>query len=126
MKTIVISQPFFFPWLGLFEQLRLADVFVHYDDVPFSKGSFVNRVQLKAAKAPLWLTIPLKDRHLGQHIRELQADDGIDWRTSHLARLEAIYQTAPYGAEMLALVQKLYTQSFEHLCDLIIEGIHEV
>ena len=47
MTTVVVSQPMLFPWVGLFEQIRLADVFVHYDDVAFSKGSFFNRVQIK-------------------------------------------------------------------------------
>ena len=51
MTTVVISQPMFFPWVGMFEQIALADVYVHYDDVQFSKGSFTNRVQLKTARA---------------------------------------------------------------------------
>jgi len=38
-KTVVISQPMLFPWVGMFEQIRLADMFVYYDDVQFSKGS---------------------------------------------------------------------------------------
>ena len=50
MTTVVISQPMLFPWVGMFEQVALADVFVHYDDVQFSKGSFTNRVQLKTAR----------------------------------------------------------------------------
>ena len=49
MTVVVISQPMLFPWVGMFEQIRLADVYVHYTDVQFSKGSFVNRVQIKTA-----------------------------------------------------------------------------
>jgi hypothetical protein len=40
--TVVISQPMFFPWVGMLEQLKLADTYVHYDDVQFEKGSFSN------------------------------------------------------------------------------------
>ena len=69
---IVISQPMFFPWVGLFEQIRLADIYVHYDDVQFSKGSFVNRVQIKTNKGTQWLTVPLQNLTLGQEIREVQ------------------------------------------------------
>lgn len=41
----------FFPWVGFLEQLKLVDVYVFYDDVQFSKGSFTNRVQVKATDA---------------------------------------------------------------------------
>ena len=41
MKTVVISQPMYFPWVGMLEQMRLADVFVHLDDAQFSKGGFL-------------------------------------------------------------------------------------
>ena len=27
---VVISQPMLFPWVGMLEQIMLADVFVHY------------------------------------------------------------------------------------------------
>ncbi|MBC8123824.1 MAG: WbqC family protein, partial [Gemmatimonadaceae bacterium] len=59
MNTVVISQPMLFPWIGMFEQICLADVYVHYDDVQFSKGSFSNRVQVKSASGSKWITVPL-------------------------------------------------------------------
>ena len=31
-RVVVISQPMFLPWIGLFEQVKVADHFVHYDD----------------------------------------------------------------------------------------------
>ena len=57
---VVISQSMYFPWVGMLEQIRLADVFIHYDDVQFSKGSFSNRVQVKQPDGTsAWMTIPL-------------------------------------------------------------------
>ena len=55
MKTVVISQPMYFPWIGIFEQIRLADVFVFYDDVQFTRG-FINRVQYKTPQGTGWIT----------------------------------------------------------------------
>ena len=60
-KTVVISQPMFFPWVGIFEQIRLADIFVHFDDVQLPWGSsFINRVQIKTKDGIKWLTIPIR------------------------------------------------------------------
>lgn len=115
---IVITQPFFFPWVGLFEQIRLADVYVHYDDVQFSKGSFVNRVQIKTAAGSRWLTVPLKELHLGQRIREVLINDAQDWRRRHLEQLSQEYDKAPFCADMLRLVSQVYEQPFRTISEV--------
>ena len=68
---VVISQPMYFPWAGILEQVRLSNVFVHYEDVQFTRGSFSNRVQVKTEKGMHWLTVPLKNFILGQQINKL-------------------------------------------------------
>ncbi len=124
MTTVVISQPMFFPWVGLFEQIRLADVYVHYVDVQFSKGSFTNRVQVKTAGGPRWLTIPLRDLHLGQHISTVQMAPGGGWRQSHLALLEQAYAKAPHLKDMLALASDVYSLDTESLAQFVIRSMN--
>ena len=118
MKTVVISQPMFFPWVGMLEQLRLADVWVDYDDVQFSKGSFTNRVQVKTGQGSHWLTVPLRDLRLGQLIKDVVVDDRHDWRKKHLATLAQAYAKAPQRDEMLALVEGVYRQSAATISEL--------
>jgi hypothetical protein len=118
MRRIVISQPFFFPWVGLFEQIRLADVYVHYDDVQFSKGSFVNRVQFKTPAGSRWLTVALRDLRFGQPIREVTPDDTQNWRSRHLEQLGQAYAAAPFCDEMLTLVRKVYNQPMRTISDI--------
>lgn len=115
---VVISQSMYFPWVGLMEQRRLADIFVHYDDVQFSKGSFSNRVQVKTAKGLVWMTIPLRDLHLGQRINEVQIDERRDWRAQHQELLTNAYQDAPYVNDMLALVRQVHSSPAQNLVEL--------
>ena len=42
MTTLVVLQPGYLPWIGYFDLLQKADVFVHYDDVQFDKIIQVN------------------------------------------------------------------------------------
>lgn len=107
-RNIVISQSMYFPWVGLLEQVRLADVFVHYDDVQYSKGSFSNRVQVKGINGVGWMTLPLRDYHLGQRIDEVMLDDRSDWRSKHRAILRQAYLKAPFRDEMLGLVDRVF------------------
>jgi hypothetical protein len=108
--NVVISQPMLFPWVGLLEQIRLADTFVFYDDVQFSKGSFTNRVQVKTAQGMAWMTVPLSGLSLGQKIQDVALDTRKDWRSQHLALLRQAYAEAPFRADMLALVDEVYSQ----------------
>ncbi len=123
MTVVVISQPMFFPWVGLLEQVRLADVFVHYDDVQFSKGSFTNRAQVKTAEGMRWLTLPLSGLSLGQAIREVRLSASRDWRGEHLALLRRAYAGAPCADDMLGLVESVYAAADDGLGDLAIRGL---
>ena len=118
MTAVVISQPMLFPWVGLFEQIRLADIYVHLDDAQFSKGSFFNRVQVKGPAGPHWLTAPLQAWHLGDAIRDVRLDARVDWRTKHLAVLAQFYDRAPFRDEMLALVRAVYQAGYQRLDEL--------
>lgn len=106
---VVISQPMFFPWPGFLEQVSLADVFVRYDDVQFSKGSFTNRVQVKTARGSHWLSVPLAGLSLGQTISEVSPDHRIDWRSRHRALMAQAYAAAPFRDDMLALLDQVYS-----------------
>lgn len=116
--TVVISQPMLFPWVGMFEQIRLADVYVHYGDVQFSKGSFTNRVQIKTAAGIKWLTVPLQHFPLGQPIDGVRIDNSGNWRDRHMDTLRQAYADAPYCKQMLALVELVYSQPVESICAL--------
>jgi hypothetical protein len=126
VKAVVISQPMFFPWVGMFEQLRLADAYVHYDDVQFSKGSFTSRVQIKTADGSRWLSVPLRGLKLGQRIMEVAVDNGQDWRQRHLALLSQAYGKAPFHVEMLALVKEVYRLPAETICELAIASMQAI
>ena len=105
--NIVVSQPMFFPWVGFLEQMILADVFVVYDDVQFSKGSFTNRVQVKRSYGQQWLTVPLSKFNLGQPIRELRINNQKDWKKQHIRLLESAYRDAKFKNDMLTLYKSI-------------------
>jgi WbqC-like protein len=126
MTTVVISQPMLFAWVGLFEQIRLADTYVHYVDVPFSKGSFTNRVQVKTAAGVRWLTVPLEHQGLGTQIRETQVSYRGAWQRKHLATLKQAYARAKFCGDMIALVEAVYSHRDETIAELAIRSLESV
>ncbi len=109
MTSVVISQSMYFPWIGMLEQVRLADVFVHYDEVQFDRG-FYNRVQVKTAQGPRWITVPLSNHQRGQKIAEIAVDDSKHWKRSHRDVLAQAYRGAPFLKDMLAVADAVFSE----------------
>lgn len=139
----------FFPWRGLFEQIKLADIYVHYDDVQYPLGrSFMNRVQIKTPHGSPWLAVPLqKNDKQPLLIRDVIIDDskiwrvsrsGIalikskkdnvshDWRTLHTMILHNTYRDAPFFDEMSSLVDDIYSLKTDRLSELNIYTIEKI
>jgi hypothetical protein len=107
----------YFPWVGLLEQIRLCDVFVHYDDVQFARG-FLNRVQIKTDTGTRWITVPLKSLHRGQLINDTAIDNTKDWRNLHYELLKQSYRRAPFIKDMLYLVESVFSKEYPFLHQL--------
>jgi hypothetical protein len=107
----------YFPWVGLLEQIRLADVFIHYDDVQYVRG-FYNRVQIKSETGSKWLTVPLRDQHRGQRIDEVLIDHRTDWRSRHREILKQAYRGAAFKDDMLNIVDMVFEEDHAVLADL--------
>ncbi len=60
---IVVHQPHFLPWIGYFNKLTHADVFVFQDNVQFRRRYYQNRTKIRTNKSSCsWLTIPVSAR----------------------------------------------------------------
>jgi hypothetical protein len=126
MKTVVISQPMFFPWIGLFEQIALADVYVHYDDVQLPLGrSFITRVQIKTVDGVQWMTIPIV-RNGQQLIRDVRIDNTQDWRRKHLGILKHAFAKAEHAADAIGLVDSVYATRIDSLAMLNAQLIEKI
>lgn len=120
--TVVVLQPMFFPWVGHLEQVRLADVFVHYDDVQFCPRTFANRVQVKTAQGVRWLTAPVEHRGR-QSIADVALHRGSDWQSQHLRTLAHAFARAPFRDDALGLVESVYALRPSHLGELCIRSV---
>lgn len=112
-----MSQPMYFPWPGMLEQIRLCDSYVYYDDVQFARG-FFNRVQIKTQQGIRWLTVPLRDWRRGQLIDEVKIDNLQNWKRSHRDQLKQAYLTAEFSQDMLDLVDAVFSQDHQIIGDL--------
>lgn len=126
MKRIVIMQPYYIPWYGFFEQIKLADIYVFYDDVQYIKRSLMNRVDIKTKNGSQWMTVPLKKVHQRDLINEVICHEESNWRTDHLNRLRQAYKDARYFNEMNDIAMSVYGNSSDNLSDVTITAIKTI
>ena len=126
MKRIVVMQPYYIPWYGFFEQVKLADIYVFFDDVQYIKRSLMSRVDIKTKNGSQWMTIPLHKVHQGDLINEVICHEESSWRGDHLNRLKQAYQKAPYFTEMIDIAADIYSSSSEYLANVTITAINKI
>jgi len=118
MTRVVISQSMYFPWVGILEQIRQADVFIHYDDVQYAKG-FLNRVQVKQVDGQtVWMSIPLDGFKRGQKIDEIRVRPHREWVSKHLAMLHHSFAPAPHKSDAIELAEQVLETKNTRLADI--------
>ncbi|MBM3618128.1 MAG: WbqC family protein [Alphaproteobacteria bacterium] len=124
-KSIVILQPQYFPWVGVFEQIRLADIYVHYDDVQYSRSGYMNRVQVKTPQGVEWMSVPVL--HSGfPLIKNTPIKYDAPWVHKHLEQLRHHYFKAPYYNEMMDLVRPILEKQWDSICELNMAALESI
>ncbi len=125
-KTVAIHQPTFFPWLGYFNKIARADLFIVLDNVQFSKkgGTWANRVKLLINGQPAWVTMPVvRNYHGVRTYSEMLIDDSTPWREKLLKTIHTNYHRAPFFEEVAPRLDELVNKSGVGLTDYNLSAI---
>lgn len=128
-KIVAIHQPNFFPWLGYFDKLAKADVFILLDDVQFTKtgGTWTNRAKLLISGEAQWVTAAIDRKYTGvRRIDEMQFLRFPDWRKKTLATLKMNYARHPYFSEGMEVIEPLLLNPEENVATYNREAIHSL
>lgn len=119
-KTVAIMQPTWLPYLGYFQLIAAADVFVFLDDVQFARRSWQSRNRiLSPGGEEQMLTVPVKKADREAPIADIEIDDGQPWRPKHLNALRHAYAARPHFAEGQAFMEdQLARHAHGRLADL--------
>jgi len=119
MTSVAVLQPSYMPWLGYFEQIDRADVFVYYDVVQYDKNGWRNRNRIKTARGVQWITVPvLHSNRRHQTNLEVEIDNRSDWARKHAETLRQAYARAPHVDRFLPEIASLLAQPWPRLVDL--------
>jgi hypothetical protein len=119
---LAAHQPNFMPWLGYFDKMRKADVFVSVDHVQMERQSFQNRTRIKTGEGVRWITVPVVQQSREERIVDKLIDNSRDgrfrWGRKMALTLKYAYQSAPHYAEYQPVLTEILERRWERLADL--------
>jgi len=112
MTAIVIMQPTFLPWIGWFDLLDQADVFILLDDVGFSKQSWQQRNRIVGNNGLQYVTLPIKTAgRMGQLICDTELD-GSNFANKIIRTVRSNYAKSKY-----------FNEYFDAFCSVLLKGV---
>ena len=118
-------QPTFIPWIGYFDLIDQADVFVFYDDVKITRSYWDVRNKIRDKKTDIFLTIPIKRNLPNQDLTFINAEINyeIQWYSKHLKSLKLNYSKSKYFDEVYMVFTNVLEQKKVFLSEINIDLI---
>jgi hypothetical protein len=120
---VVGHQPQYIPYLGFFNKIAKADIFVFADNLQFNRKSWQQRTLIKSNNQALYLTIPvLKKGKYEQLINEVEIIDN-GWRNKHWKTIYLSYHKTPYFDVYKNDLESFYNREWKYLSEFTINLI---
>jgi len=121
---VAIHQPNFMPWLGYFDRMIQADLFVLLDHVQFERRNYQNRCMIRLEDDTKWLTVPVVQLSQKEKIIDKRVDNPEDlsggrwWGPNHFQTLRYAYRKSPYFALYAPKLREILHARWDKLVDL--------
>jgi hypothetical protein len=114
---VAVHQPQYLPWLGYFDKIDRADVFVLLDTVQFKKNEWQNRNRIKTVDGWQWLTVPVTYK-FPQRIAEVGINNRDGWQRKQRQAILSNYRKAPCWDSFAPLIEEILAPRWNYLAPL--------
>ncbi len=128
---VAIHQPTFLPWLGYFDRMIRADLFVLLDHVQFERRNYQNRTLIRLEDQARWLTVPVvqvsqKERIVDKRVDNPEGEGPRWWGPNSFRTLCYAYRKAPFFETYAPRLREIFETRWERLGDLNIAALELV
>ncbi len=104
---LAAMQPYFFPYLGHFDLINQADMWIVYDVAQYIRHGWVNRNRiLHPASGWQYIVVPVRKHPCTTPIKEVEIADEVNWRTRIFRQLAHYQCAAPYYRQVIGFLKE--------------------
>ncbi|MBJ9975446.1 WbqC family protein [Pseudomonas sp. S75] len=116
-KRVVLMQPYLLPYLGYYQLLGAAELFVSYDTAQFIKNGWIERNRYLLDGEPRWFNVALEKSSHTLPILHKRISKGFDVRDL-INKLAHAYRKAPNASFVLSWLQPLLEEPAASIAEL--------
>ena len=121
--TLAIMQPYFFPYIGYWQLLQVADTFVIYDDVNYIKQGYINRNSILAGGTSQKITLEVIGASSNKLINEIHVGNNTK---KLLKSIDQAYRKAPQYENVYPLIQSILENPEKNLAKFLGSSIQDI
>lgn len=107
-------QPYFLPYIGYFQLIAAADIFIVYDNIKYTKKGWINRNRMLQNGQDVMFSLPLKKD--SDTLDVLQRELATDFdRDKLLNQFKGAYRKAPYFNQTFPLLEQIVRHEEQNL-----------
>lgn len=114
---ISVHQPQYLPWLGYFDKINRADIFVLLDNVQFKKNEWQNRNRIKTPNGLQWLTVPVIYKY-PQLIKEVEINNRDKWQHRQRQSIISNYKKARRWSLLEEFFEEIFSSEWKYVSQL--------
>ncbi len=120
---LAVMQPYLFPYIGYFQLIYAADLFLIYDDVAYIKPGHINRNRILSSNGVTRFIVPVPGSSSNKLISELKFSQHV---ATVLKTIEQSYSKAPYFEDVFPIIREVLNfedRSIASVCEKSFEAI---
>ncbi|MBP1587120.1 MAG: WbqC family protein [Clostridia bacterium] len=123
---LAIMQPYLFPYIGYWQLINAADVFVILDDVNYIKRGWINRNRILAPGGEQLLTLPVEHASQNSLICDMSFSEDKRGRDRFVNAVKRTYKGFPGSGAVENIIDGCFAFGSSDLTDFIRHQLFEV
>lgn len=121
-------QPYFFPYIGYWQLIHAADVFVIYDDGKMISNGWIhrNRILEYATNTPRTITIPIKNKSVNHAINEMERVKDERLMRKLIKMIEINYLKARHYQEVMPMIRDIILNDEMNMAKYLTHSLHRI
>jgi len=123
MLKLGIMQPYFLPYIGYWQLIKVVDKYVIYDDVNFIKGGWINRNKILLNGNAFMINVPMQGASPFKKINEIQVGQN---KEKVLQTIKQAYHKSPCFDKVYPLISEIILNDNKNLALYISNSLKQI